>query len=183
MANRQFTLTEQQVAELNRAYDASKDGPTRTRYQAARLYGTGYPVTAITEITGCSRPALMVWCRNYREHGVAGLVDKRKGGNHRSLTPAQVVELGSRLHQYTPRDLFRDGNPFWTAAKLQHAVLHWYGVSYRSLTSYYTLFHRLGFSRPRPAKTYKSRREMAVRDFEEQVEKNCWIPSNVPQRP
>ena len=178
MANRQFNLTEQQVAELNRAHDTSKDGPTRTRYQAVRLYGCGYLVTAITEITGCSRSVLMLWCRTYREQGVAGLVDKRVGGNHRALTPAQIADLERRLHQYTPRDLFPNGKTYWTVAVLQRAVEHWYGVTYQSATSYYTLFHRLGFSRQRPAKSYKSRRATAVRDFEEQVEKNSWIPLN-----
>ena len=183
MANRQFTLTERQVAELNRAHDGNKDGPTRTRYQAVRLYGSGYPVSAIMEITGGSRSALMLWCRTYLEQGVAGLLDKRVGGNHRSLTLSQIADLERRLHQYTPRDLFPDGNSYWTVAALRHAVEHWYGVTYCSATSYYTLFHRLGFSRQRPAKSYKSRRETDVRDFEEQVEKNFWIQSSIPQKP
>ena len=200
MANRQFTLTEQQVAELNRAHDGNKDGPTRTRYQAVRLSGSGYRVSAIMEITGCSRSAFMHWCRIYREQGVAGL-GKRVGGNHRSLTPTQIADLERRLHQYTPRDLFSNSEPYWTVSELQRAVEHWYGVTYQSATSYYTLFHRLGFSRQRPAKSYKSRRETAVRDFEEQVEtlpdpvhsglgvapdrvvKNSWIPSKTLQRP
>ena len=90
MANRQFTLTEEQAQELFNAYDGCKDGPTRTRYQAVRLYGTGYPEKEVEAITGCSRSSLMNWCRTYREQGIAGLVDKRKGGNRAKLTATQI---------------------------------------------------------------------------------------------
>ena len=64
MATRKFRLTDAQTAELRQAYDRTTDGPTRTRYQAVRLYGTGYPVAQIAEITGCSRTTLMDWCRH-----------------------------------------------------------------------------------------------------------------------
>jgi hypothetical protein len=47
MATRQFHLTEIQVKELTNAYTNCKDGPIRTRYQAVRLYGTGYPVKEV----------------------------------------------------------------------------------------------------------------------------------------
>ena len=90
MATRKFTLTETQTAELRQAYDRTKDGPTRTRYQAVRLYGAGYPVAQIVEITGCSRTSLMDWCRLYHAHGVRGLVDGRVGGNRAKLTPTSV---------------------------------------------------------------------------------------------
>ena len=83
------------------AYLDCKDGPTRTRFQAVRLYGTGYPTKEVMEITGCNRSCLMDWCRQYRADPIAGLVDKRVGGNHRHLTPAQIESLDMCLHQYT----------------------------------------------------------------------------------
>src|ERR671916_2182837 len=124
MATRTFSLTDAQITALRQAYDHTKDGPTRTRYQAVRLYGAGYPVAQITEITGCSRTSLMDWCRLYRTHGVAGLVDGRVGGNRAKLTPDQRETVRAHLHQYTPRQLFGpetatpDGQ-FWSIPDLK----------------------------------------------------------------
>lgn len=81
MARRRFQLTQEQVQELTDAYTCCKDGPTRTRYQAVRLYGTGYPCKEVMEITRCSRPTLMEWCRKYLASGISALADQRRGGN------------------------------------------------------------------------------------------------------
>jgi transposase len=176
MAKRRFELREEQVRELTSAYRGCTDGPTRTRYQAVRLYGTAYPVKEVMDITGCSRTSLMEWCRTYRTDGIAGLVDKRRGGNRARLTPTQLEELRTRLHTYTPADLFgntattADGQ-FWTVEDLQRAVQQWYGVAYRSRASYHRLLDLCGFSYQRPAKVYKSRSEAKVAEFEEQLEK------------
>ena len=70
MATRQFTLTKEQTQELFNAYDRCKDGPTRTRYQAVRLYGTDYEEKKVETITGYSRSSLMSWCQIYRERGI-----------------------------------------------------------------------------------------------------------------
>ena len=174
MANRQFTLTKEQTQELFNAYDRCKDGPTRTRYQAVRLYGTGYEEKEVETITGCSRSSLMSWCRIYREQDIAGLVDKRKGGNRAKLTSTQIEELGHKLKQYTPAQvLSAEGgtSEYWTPESLRCAVHKWYGITYQSRTSYYTLLDACGFSCQRPAKVYKSRSETKIVEFEEQLEK------------
>ena len=178
MAKREFKLTPEQVNELLGAYQSSSDGATRTRFQAVRLYGSGYSAQEVMDITNCSRSSLMGWCRQYRLYRVLGLVDKRVGGNHCHLTPTQIQELADRLQQYTPRQLFgevaytADGQ-FWTAPDLQAAVQHWYGVVYQSHTSYLEPFKRCGFSYQRPAKVFKSRRAAQVAEFEAQLEKKC----------
>ena len=157
MARRRFQLKEGQIKELTQAYQCSKDGPTRTRYQAVRLYGTGYAVKEVEGITGCSRTSLMDWCRTYREKGITGLIDKRKGGNCAKLTAEQIEDLQVRLHTYTPAQVFgseattADGQ-FWTVEDLAQAVADWYGVSYRSRSSYLRYFGLCGFSYQRPAK-------------------------------
>jgi transposase len=177
MATRKFRLTDAQTAELRQAYDRTKDGPTRTRYQAVRLYGTGYPVAQIAEITGCSRTSLLDWCRLYRAHGVRGLVDGRVGGNRAKLTPEQREMVRTNLHQYTPRQLFGpetatpDGQ-FWTVPDLKRAVQSWFGVTWRSPASYLALLADCGFSYQRAQKVFKSRSERDVLAFEEQLEKN-----------
>jgi transposase len=176
MAKRQFQLTEEQASVLMAAYLNCKDGATRTRFQAVRLYGTGYPTKEVMEITGCNRSCLMDWCRQYRVDRTAGLIDKRVGGNHRYLSPAQIASLEVRLRQYTPEQLFGDqafspDGRFWTVEDLQRAMAQWYGVIYKSRSSYYDLLARCGFSYQRPAKVFKSRRLAKVAEFEEQLEK------------
>ena len=175
MAEREFRLTERQAQELFNAFDRCKDGPTRTRYQAVRLYGTGYPVKEVKTITGCSRSSLMNWCRIYRKQGIAGLIDKRNGGNRAKLTATQIEELEQKLKQYTPAQVLkaqRCTDQHWSVESLSCAVREWYGVSYQSRTSYYTLFDACGFSHQRPAKVYKSRSASKIAEFEEQLEKN-----------
>jgi transposase len=177
MAKRRFQLTEDQIQELAHAHDACKDGPTRTRLLAIRLYGTNYPAQEVREITGCSQTSLMRWCRKYRQQGVLGLEDHREGGNRAMLTTGQIQELRERLHMYTPRALLGpraatlDGQ-FWTMEDLQQVIQQWYGVLYKSPTSYRHLFDLCGFSHQRPARVYRSRRESDVVAFEELVEKN-----------
>ena len=177
MAKRAFTVTDAQEARLQQAYLRTKDGPTRTRYQAVRLYGLGYPVAQIADITGCSRTSLMDWCRLDAAQGLRGLVDGRRGGTRAKLAPDQREAVRTSLHQYTPRQLFgpdtatADG-AFWSVPDLQRAVQDWFGVTWSSPSSSLTLLADCGFSYQRAQKVFKSRSEREVLAFEEQLENN-----------
>ena len=177
MAKRKFELTEQERKDLLRAYRQCKDANTRTHYQAVRLYGEGYSVKEIEEITGCSRASLMEWCRAYRKDATQGLIDKRAGGNSAKLSKYQIEDLQQRLHQYTPRELFGAGattadGQYWTVEDLAKVVQVQYGVEYKSRTSYISLLALCGFSYQKTEKIFKSRSEAKIADFEEQLEKN-----------
>jgi transposase len=177
MATPQFILTNTERAHLHQAYLGAKDGPTRTRYQAVRLYGAGYPVAQVCEITGCSRTSLMEWCCQYRTTGLVGLIDGRVGGNRAKLTPDQRHIVHSKLHQYTPRQLFgpetaTSSGQFWTIPDLKRAVARWFGVTWNSASSYRSLLSDSGFTYQRTQKVFKSRSETQVMAFEDQLEKN-----------
>ncbi|MDP9314735.1 MAG: helix-turn-helix domain-containing protein [Chloroflexota bacterium] len=177
MANRHFSLTDVQAAELRQAYLRTKDGATRTRYQAVRLYGEGYPVTHISEITGCSRTSLLDWCRLYQHQGVPGLVDGRVGGNRATLTAVQRQHVHTCLHHDTPRQRFGPAaatatGEFGTVPDLKRAVHQWFGVTWNSRSSYLALLAECEFSYQRTQKVFKSRREREIMAFEESLEKN-----------
>jgi len=177
MAKRKFRLTEAERKELLQVYRACQDAATRTRYQAVRLYGEGYPEKEIEQITGCNRTSLMEWCRAYRADHSQGLVDKRVGGNRAKLRALQIEELQNTLHQYTPKERLGrkastvDGQ-FWTVEDLVAVVRERYGVEYQSRTSYSCLMRLCGFSYQKTGKIFKSRSQTKVADFEEQLEKN-----------
>ena len=177
MAKRKFKLTEAERKDLLQAYRACKDAATRTRYQAVRLYGEGYPVDEIMQITGCSRTSLMEWCRAYQEDHSQGLVDKRLGGNRAKLSKLQIEELHKMLHQYTPKERLGTkastiDRQFWNVEDLALVVREQYSVEYQSRTSYRHLLHLCGFSYQKTEKVFKSRSEAKVADFEELLEKN-----------
>lgn len=177
MAKRKFKLTDAERKELLQGYRACKDAATRTRYQAVRLYGEGYPEKEIEQVTGCNRTSLMEWCRAYRVDHSQGLVDKRVGGNRAKLSKLHIEELQHMLHQYTPKERLgrtastADGQ-FWTVEDLVLVVRERYGVEYQSRTSYSSLLRHCGFSYQKTEKTFKSRSEAKVANFEEQLEKN-----------
>ena len=175
---RKFQLTEQQSQELKAAFRESVDGETRTRLQAVRLYGTGYRVEDVREITGCSRRSLLRWCQKYRLEGIADLVDQRQGGNRAMLTAAQVEDVAAKLRQYRPVDVLGTASvatasgQHWTVPDLKRALQQWHGLVYQSDSSYRELFGRCGFTYQRSAKVFRSRSTEQVAVFEEQLEKN-----------
>lgn len=177
MSYRQFGLSETEANELQGAFCNCKDGPTRTRLQAVRLYGLGHSVKEIEQLCICTRSALMVWCRTYRNEGVAGLFDQRKGGNSAKLQASQIELVRTVLHTYTPAQLWGpeectgDG-AFWSVPDLAHLVEERFAVVYQSDNSYRSLFCRCGFTLQRAGYAYKSRSAAAVMTFDEEIEKN-----------
>ena len=175
---RNFQLTEEQIQELKTACKASANGETRTRLQAVRLYGTGYPVQEITEIADCTPRSLLRWCRKYGDQGIAGLEDQRRGGNQAKLSAVQVEDVAAKLRQYRPVDVLGPAEvatangQHWTIPDLKQALQQWHGVVYESNTSYRRLFHHCGFSYQRATKAFRSRSAAQVATFEEQLEKN-----------
>jgi transposase len=177
MAKRKYKIDEEQEKELLAAYQLCKDGSTKIRYQAVRMYGLSYPVKEIQHITNCSRTSLMEWVQAYREQGTPGLVDKRAGGNSAKLSRLQIEDLSNRLHSTTPEQILgikavSATGQFWTISDLYQAINRWYGVQYRSKNALLRLFRECGFSYHRPERVYKSRRESQVMEFQEQLEKN-----------
>jgi transposase len=175
---REFQLTEQQNLELKQAFQESNDGRTRTRIQAVRLYGSGFSVKDIQEITGCSTRSLLRWCERYRKLGIKGLIDQRKGGNRARLSETQIQDVSDKLQRYRPIDVLGADRVatmsglHWTVLDLKQALQQWHGVVYRTDTSYRALLRRCGFSYQRSAKVFRSRSIAQVAAFEEQLEKN-----------
>jgi transposase len=99
MGKRKFQLSGEQINELQGAYAQCDDGATNIRYPAVRLDGSGYAEKEVIQITGCSRRRLLAWCRSYRDYGVAGLIDRRAGGNRAKLTASEVEAIQNQLHR------------------------------------------------------------------------------------
>lgn len=179
MGKQRFQITEDDQAELRRAYREARDADTRTRYQAVWLYVEGYPVVEISQITGCHRSSLMEWCQKYREGGIGGLEDHRGGPQRAKLNEEQMKAMRELLHEYTPHNLLgfethTVSGQYWTVEDVAQVVEKRYGVRWESRTSYQRLLATCGFSYQRSEKVYKSRQERAVMEFEALVEKNSW---------
>ena len=61
MKPRLFCLTEAEAQEFQTAYQHCQDARAKTRYQAVRLYGTGYTTALIQDICGCTPRTLSNW--------------------------------------------------------------------------------------------------------------------------
>jgi transposase len=125
----------------------AQDGETRSRLKAVLMYEKGHSVEHIMAETGCSRSSLLSWYRAYRQQGVKGLNDCRQGGNNAKLADAQVSDLIGRLQGRTPRDILghhtaMPEGKLWTVEDLYNVIWQWYGVKYKSRTSYYNLLKK-----------------------------------------
>jgi transposase len=177
MANRTFSLSEQEVVDLQRAEDATRDVRTLKRLQAVRLYGSGQAVSSIQALVGCSWRARLDWCGAYRARGVDGLRSHWQGNNALKLSRDQRSDLQARVKAYRPDQVLSaqvriSQGQFWTVSDLQVVVQPWYGVTYQSATSYQTLVHECGFSQQQTENQYRSRPSaLTIAEFEARLEK------------
>lgn len=122
----------------------NRDPETRSRLKAVLMYEQGHSVEEILANAGCSRSSLLGWHKAYKERGVEGLYDRRQGGNNAKLTDEQLREMGTRLCGRSPRDVLgeRTATPegkLWTVEDLHNVIWQWYGVRYKSRTTYYNM--------------------------------------------
>jgi transposase len=176
MNTRSLRLTQAEADALQEAYRHCQNPITKTRFQAVRLYATGYGVNQIEDICGCTARSILNWTRAFQQGGLTALLDHRQGGNRAKLKPEQIEAVQNKLHGYTPAQLLgRDhcvgDGQFWTPPDLARLLEREYGVLYQSRTSYQTLLQKCGLSYQRPAKQYKSHSEAKLMDFEQALEK------------
>lgn len=177
MATRQFTLSAEEVVQLQRAETSTLNARELKRLQAVRLYGTGHPVTSIQNVVDCSWRALMEWCQTYRQQGVVGLKSQWQGENALKLGRAQRAELKARLEAYRPDQVIAPDarisqGQFWTVSDLKIVVEEWFQVSYQGESSYRRLLHECGLSQQQTERQYRSRADaQTVADFEAGLEK------------
>ncbi len=172
MPKRTFKLTKDQDGELYAAFLQCVDATMQIRFQAVLLYGRGYTVEDVLDITGCSRSSLMEWCRIYRKDGLDGLYDKRKQGNHSKLTEEQITELRTRLHESSPSvALSDDMGKDWQVASLAMLVSQRFDVIYKRRDSYHQLFKRCGFEYDKKAQVYKP---VVAAGDKQRAQKKAW---------
>lgn len=172
MRTRDLKLTESEVAALKQAEQQTKR-PSELRWmQAVRLFGSGMAVEQVVEVTGLSERTIQRQAAHFREEGIAGLRERRAGGNRALLKDEQRAELAEKLHQVRPVDLKVSERTYWMVSDLAVVVEQWYGVVYKALDGYYDLLRDSGFSLQRSTKVYRHQPSAAaLADFEAALEK------------
>lgn len=148
------------------------------RLQAVRLYGMGESVETIHKLVGCGTVSPAQWTIEYRRGGRDALKSRWAVGNAKKLSDEQRQDLFDKLEQYSPEqviapDVRVEGGTFWTVSDLAIVVEQWYGVTYRSPTSYRNLLHASGLSYQKVEKVYRSQPgAVQLADFEADLEKS-----------
>jgi transposase len=177
MAKRKFELNEAEIAVFRQAEQQTRDVRELKRLQAVRLSGTGESVATIQRLTGWGPVSPCQWATEYGRGGLDALRTRWRGGNANKLTAEQRRDVLEKLDQYTPDQVLASEvrqaqGGFWTVSDRQLVVEPWYGVTYRSETSYRRLLHASGLSYQQVEKVDRSQ-PGAVRlaDFEAELEK------------
>lgn len=178
MAKRKFQLTDSEIVAFRQAEEQTRDVRELKRLQAVRLYGMGEAVETIQKLVGCGPVSPAQWAIEYRGGGLKGLQSRWQGGNAKKLTDEQRQDLFAKLAQYSPEQIIApdvrvERSTFWMVSDLQIVVEAWYGVTYRSPTSYRSLLHASGLSYQKVEKIYRSQPgAVQLADFEADLEKS-----------
>jgi transposase len=176
MRKRSFELTEAEVQQFRRTEQQTRDAHELRRLQGVRMYGSGESLPHIQEVTNAAERTIREWVQRYNDDGIAGLASHWQGGNANQLSREQRVDLAMKLNEYTPDQVIGiiriEQGVFWTVSDLRIVVQEWYGVSYRSESSYYNLLHSCGLSYQKAEKVFRSQPSAErLADFEAELEK------------
>lgn len=147
MARRRQYLSADEIRKIQKQLKDCTDERMSMRLQAVLMYETGYSIEVILERFNCSRSSLLNWCQAFRSMGLSGLSPHWTGGHNAKLSDEQLADLARKLEEITPRMLFGesasdDNGQHWNVEDLYRAIKLWYGVVYRSRSSYYNILNR-----------------------------------------
>lgn len=142
-----FTLNDEQLANLEQAINYSEHPEVRQRAIAVRLLHLGHKPEAVGQMVAITANTVWTWHRRFRQNGVAGLQDQPKSGRKRKAD-ARYVTLLEQLLETDPASL---GLPFtiWTIDRLR-LYLEEQTEVLLSPARFRALLHRLGYRWKQP---------------------------------
>jgi transposase len=94
----EFTLTKEQLVEIEEAINHSPYPEVRQRAIAIRLLHKGYKPEQVAELVAITANTIWMWHRRWREGGVAGLQDQPRSGRPRKATEPYCRALEETLN-------------------------------------------------------------------------------------
>jgi transposase len=112
-----FTLNEEQLAEIEQAINGSAYPEVRQRAIALRLLHLGQSPEQVAQAVMVSSNTIYAWHKRWREQGIAGLRDGHRSGRPTKADESYIKEL-ERVLDLDPRTV---GLPFtiWTLNRLR----------------------------------------------------------------
>jgi transposase len=162
---RKLTLEERR--ELDQLiHKGQSTGPEVRRALAVLLLNDQVEIQTIKTVTKYERRQMFEIRRNYLEHGISAIQDKRQGKPKELLTKKQRDEIVHTVQKKTPKEtdpLY--GSDHWTTAILGDHIKRTYGVQYKSKTSYYLVFRQAKFTYHKPGRVYHERDQQEVEQW------------------
>jgi transposase len=112
-----FTLNEEQLAEIEQAINGSAYPEVRQRAIALRLLHLGQSPEQVAQAVMVTSNTIYAWHKRWREQGIAGLRDGQRSGRPTKADESYIKEL-ERVLDLDPRTV---GLPFtiWTLNRLR----------------------------------------------------------------
>jgi transposase len=112
-----FTLNEEQLAEIEQAINGSGYPEVRQRAIALRLLHLGHSPEQVAQVVMVTSNTIYAWHKRWREQGIAGLRDGHRTGRPTKADQSYIQEL-ERILDLDPGTL---GLPFtiWTLNRLR----------------------------------------------------------------
>lgn len=137
-----FTLTDDQVSEVDQAMNHSALPEVRQRAIAIRLLHLGHVPEAVAEMLAVAPSTIWTWHRRYRAGGLSGLANRAKSGRPAKADDQYLAEVEAALDT-NPREL---GYAFsvWTINKLRKHLEKQTGILL-SYTRFRALMSKQGY--------------------------------------
>lgn len=155
-----YTLTEQEIADLKRLHRATSSRNLADRVKAVVLLGIGWKPEQVAEALLIDEKTVRTYFYKYKEGGVCALFTTAWKGGIPRLTKEQEEELGQYL----------DDHLFHASKDIIEHIKKTYGVSY-SISGVNVLLRRLGFvyKKPKhvPGKADRQAQEQFIEKYRE----------------
>lgn len=173
-----FTLTSEQLTEIEEAINHSPHPEVRQRAIAIRLLHRGYKPEEVAELIAGTANTVWTWHRRWRAAGLAGLENRPKPGRKCKADSDYVSQLDKALAS-DPQAL---GLAYhvWTINKLR-LYLHRQTGILLSYTRFRALLNKLGYVWRQPKHDLSALQDPQARQVAEQV--LDWLKKTSPSVP
>lgn len=132
-------LTEEEIIELKQAHKKTREKRIADRIKAILMLHAGFTYTQITQALLLDEVTVRRYWKQFKEKGIAGLVEYRYTGGKSRLSQVQEEEVKEFFKLHTPQ----------TALEAVSHIKKTYAMPY-SLIGVTKLLHRLGFVYKKP---------------------------------